>query len=76
MKRNIHPNSYKLTVKCSKCGSAFDTVSTLQQGTYYQERCMNEDCHPFYAGFSAASTQKSDSKKQSTSKTFSISDLT
>jgi large subunit ribosomal protein L31 len=47
MKKNIHPASSALSVKCS-CGNAFETVSTLKQSTLHIERCLK--CHPGITG--------------------------
>ncbi len=47
MKKDIHPQSNKLTVICS-CGATFDTVSTLKEKETRVEICSK--CHPFYTG--------------------------
>ncbi|MBC8384543.1 MAG: 50S ribosomal protein L31 [Candidatus Cloacimonetes bacterium] len=45
MKKGIHPEYKKVTVKCA-CGNSFETKSTNK--TLNVEICSN--CHPFYTG--------------------------
>ncbi len=45
MKKGIHPNYVKATIKCA-CGSIIETRST--KGDYTVEICSN--CHPFFTG--------------------------
>jgi large subunit ribosomal protein L31 len=47
MKKDIHPNTYKIKVSCS-CGNSFETLSTIKGGELKVETCQN--CHPFYTG--------------------------
>lgn len=45
MKKGIHPEYGKATVKCA-CGNTFETGSTRKE--IHVEICSN--CHPFYTG--------------------------
>lgn len=45
MKKDIHPEYHKATVKCG-CGHTFETGSTKKE--IHVEICSN--CHPFYTG--------------------------
>ena len=45
MKKDIHPNYVKATIKCA-CGNVIETRST--KGDYTVEICSN--CHPFFTG--------------------------
>lgn len=45
MKKGIHPNYVKATIKCA-CGNVIETRST--KGSYTVEICSN--CHPFFTG--------------------------
>ena len=45
MKKDIHPNYVKATIKCA-CGNVIETRST--KGNYTVEICSN--CHPFFTG--------------------------
>lgn len=45
MKKGIHPDYKKMTIKCV-CGNEIETGSTLDNITV--EICSN--CHPFYTG--------------------------
>ncbi len=45
MKKGIHPNYGKATIKCA-CGNIIETRST--KGDYTVEICSN--CHPFFTG--------------------------
>lgn len=45
MKKGIHPNYVKATIKCA-CGNVIETRST--KGDYTVEICSN--CHPFFTG--------------------------
>ncbi|MBP8626244.1 MAG: 50S ribosomal protein L31 [Syntrophorhabdaceae bacterium] len=45
MKKNIHPNLKKATVKCA-CGNTFETLSTKEKITV--EICAK--CHPIFTG--------------------------
>lgn len=45
MKKNKHPESHDITVRCA-CGNSFDTTSTLPE--LHVAICSN--CHPFYTG--------------------------
>lgn len=52
MRKGIHPDYHKVTVKCA-CGNTFETRSTSQDLTV--EICSN--CHPFYTGKQRAITK-------------------
>ena len=45
MKKDVHPKTYEISIKCA-CGRAFETISTSQD--------LNVDicsqCHPFFTG--------------------------
>ncbi|MDX1357501.1 MAG: 50S ribosomal protein L31 [Clostridia bacterium] len=45
MKKGIHPNYGKASVRCA-CGNTFETGSTKKD--IHVEICSN--CHPFYTG--------------------------
>jgi large subunit ribosomal protein L31 len=45
MKKDIHPNYIKATIKCA-CGNVIETRST--RGDFTVEICSN--CHPFFTG--------------------------
>ncbi len=45
MKKAIHPDLKKVTVKCA-CGNTFETLST--QEDLHVDVCSN--CHPFFSG--------------------------
>ncbi len=45
MKKGIHPEYYKATVKCA-CGNEFETGSTIKE--IKVEICSK--CHPFFTG--------------------------
>lgn len=45
MKKGIHPNYYRATVKCA-CGNTFETGSTKEE--LRVEICSK--CHPFFSG--------------------------
>ena len=45
MRKGIHPNYQKATVRCG-CGNTFETSST--SGEIHAEICSM--CHPFYTG--------------------------
>ena len=45
MKKGIHPEYYKTTVKCA-CGNEFETGSTAKE--IHVEICSK--CHPFFTG--------------------------
>ena len=45
MKKGIHPEYYKATVRCA-CGNEFETGSTAKEITV--EICSK--CHPFFTG--------------------------
>ncbi len=45
MKKNIHPNLKRATVKCA-CGNTFETLSTKEKITV--EICAK--CHPIFTG--------------------------
>ena len=46
MKANIHPKYQKVVIRCTTCGSEFETGSTRTNITV--DSCSN--CHPFYTG--------------------------
>jgi large subunit ribosomal protein L31 len=45
MKKGIHPEYYKTTVRCA-CGNEFETGSTVKD--IHVEICSK--CHPFFTG--------------------------
>jgi len=45
VKKGIHPNYYRATVKCA-CGNTFETGSTKEE--LRVEICSK--CHPFFSG--------------------------
>lgn len=45
MKKDIHPELHKITVRCS-CGHEFQTLSTVK--AIHVAVCSN--CHPFFTG--------------------------
>jgi len=45
MKKGIHPELKKVTIKCA-CGSTFETLSTKED--LHVDVCSN--CHPFFSG--------------------------
>ena len=46
MKAKIHPNYKKVVIRCTTCGSEFETGSVKDNITV--DSCSN--CHPFYTG--------------------------
>jgi len=48
MKEKIHPNYHKISVRCSSCGSIFETGSTIKPNELRVDTCSK--CHPFYTG--------------------------
>ena len=46
MKKNIHPKYNRIVVRCTTCGSEFETGSVKNNITV--DSCSN--CHPFYTG--------------------------
>ncbi len=46
MKKKIHPDYQKVVVKCTTCGSEFETGSVLK--TLKVDTCSH--CHPFFTG--------------------------
>ena len=46
MKQNIHPKYERIVVRCTTCGSEFETGSIKKNITV--DSCSN--CHPFYTG--------------------------
>ena len=47
MKKDIHPDYYRVTVTCAGCGTTFETGSTKKDGIKV-DTCSN--CHPFFTG--------------------------
>ena len=47
MKAGIHPEYTKTLVRCTSCGTEFETRSTAG-GTISVDVCS--ECHPFYTG--------------------------
>ena len=47
MQKELHPELNSIEVKCSSCGTVFDTATTSETFTNV-EVCSN--CHPFYTG--------------------------
>ena len=45
MKKDIHPKSYKVTIRCA-CGNSFETTSTTQR----IDTDICSACHPFFTG--------------------------
>ncbi len=46
MKAKIHPNYQKVVIKCTTCGSEFETGSVVKD--LKVDTCSN--CHPFFTG--------------------------
>ncbi len=46
MKKNIHPKYQKVVVKCTTCGSEFETGSVVKD--LKVDTCSN--CHPYFTG--------------------------
>ncbi|MDH6367014.1 MULTISPECIES: 50S ribosomal protein L31 [Breznakia] len=46
MKKGIHPEYHKITVKCSTCGTEYAVGSTAKE--LKVDTCSH--CHPFYTG--------------------------
>lgn len=46
MKKGIHPEYHKITVKCSTCGNEMEVGTTADN--LHLDTCSN--CHPFYTG--------------------------
>lgn len=46
MKKDIHPETHKVTVTCVSCGATFETHSTSK--SIHVDTCSK--CHPFYTG--------------------------
>lgn len=46
MKKGLHPEFNKITVKCTTCGNEFESSSTAKE--IKVDTCSN--CHPFYTG--------------------------
>lgn len=46
MKKGIHPDYKKVTIKCTTCGTEFESGSVLDEVRV--DTCSN--CHPFFTG--------------------------
>lgn len=46
MRKGIHPEYHRATVRCTTCGAEFETGSVKKSITV--DTCSN--CHPFYTG--------------------------
>lgn len=46
MKKNIHPKYQKVVIKCTTCGSEFETGSVVKD--LKVDTCSN--CHPYFTG--------------------------